>query len=82
MVDNYITDDGGFTITQPETKTDYSGVTTVIVILAVIAGVVAFDVWVIKKMGAKYFFMLLALEAVLSTAVVITKEVKKKDETI
>ena len=56
-------------------KTDYRGVLILIVILAVIAGVIAFDVWIIKKMGAKYFFMLLALEAVLSAAVLITNKV-------
>ncbi len=56
-------------------KTRRKSILILVAIIAAVAGVIAFDVWIIKKMGAKYFFMLLALEAVLSAAVLITNKV-------
>lgn len=56
-------------------KNKRTSILILVAIVAAVAGVIAFDVWIIKKMGAKYFFMLLALEAVLSAAVLITNKV-------
>lgn len=56
-------------------KNRRNSILILVAIVAAVAGVIAFDVWIIKKMGAKYFFMLLALEAVLSAAVMITNKV-------
>lgn len=56
-------------------KNRRTSILILVAIVAAVAGVIAFDVWIIKKMGAKYFFMLLALEAVLSAAVLITNKV-------
>ena len=56
-------------------KNRRNSIIILVAIIAAVAGVIAFDVWIIKKMGAKYFFMLLALEAVLSAAVLITNKV-------
>ena len=58
-----------------QTDNQYKGYLILVAIIVAVAGAVAFDVWIIKKMGAKYFFMLLALEAVLSAAVLITNKV-------
>lgn len=56
-------------------KKQKASILILVAIVAAVAGVIAFDVWIIKKMGAKYFFMLLAIEAVLSAAVMITNKV-------
>ena len=62
-------------------KNRRTSILILVAIVAAVAGVIAFDVWIIKKMGAKYFFMLLALEAVLSAAVMITNKVTDSKKT-
>ncbi len=53
-----------YSVTSTELKTDMSGVYNTVLILALLAGCIAFDVWLYKKVGAKWFFIILAIQGV------------------